>query len=238
MTLTVAPDQTTIRNMFDHISGRYNIFNRLTTGGLHSFWRRKAVSRLKPGIRVLDLGCGTGDLTLAAAKKIGYGEVTGLDFSEKMLAVADRRARATQKKFPSIKFEFLQKRAEELPLTEPFDAVISGFVMRNLYEHIDGILRGVFASLKSGGQIAFLDFTEPSNPALKTAWQWYMNHVAAFWGLILFGKDFPGRYQAESAERFLKAREFVMKLRATGFIDVRAEDLFMGIVVLYRGVKP
>ena len=78
--------------MFNNLAGRYDLFNHLTSMGLATHWRKKTLKSLEPGMRVLDLGCGTGDLALDAIKKIGpSGEVIGLDFSENMLAFAQKR---------------------------------------------------------------------------------------------------------------------------------------------------
>src|SRR5438105_213149 len=92
MRLGPSPEPDSIRQIFDGMAPKYNIFNRLTSFGLDRRWRRKALEPLKKGMRVLDLGCGTGDLCLEAAKRLGHdGEVTGVDFSAKMLEVARRR---------------------------------------------------------------------------------------------------------------------------------------------------
>ena len=193
-----------------------------------------------PGMRVLDLGCGTGDLLLGAAKKIGTrGEIIGLDFSEKMIEMARQRVRqkGLDQGGPVIRFE--NRPAQDIPFeAAPYDRVISGFVLRNIYENIDEILQGVQESLKKGGQIRFLDFTEPPGKIRRALWRVYMNTVAAFYGKILFGKDFPAQYMTDSARRFAKAPEFEEKLRRAGFVNVSSQKFMMGIIVLYRGQKP
>ena len=236
---TVSPDQNAIQNIFDRLSGRYDIFNRLTSMGLDGLWRKKALSGVRPGMRILDLGCGTGDFTLEAARRLkGQGEIIGLDFSKNMLAIARNRVRERGIKKNGLQLRFEERRAEEIPFEErPYDLIISGFVLRNIYENIDEILRGVYQSLKSGGEIRFLDFTEPRGIFRKRLWQWYMNTVVAFYGKMLFGKNFPLFYMTDSAQRFLKAPEFTRKLREIGFEEVAAQTFMMGIIVLYRGKK-
>ena len=176
---------------------------------------------------------------LEAAKRLkGQGEVIGLDFSENMLTIARKRIekRGVGKSGVTVFFE--QRRAEEIPFEEkPYDLVVSGFVLRNIYENIDEILRGVHQSLKVGGEISFLDFTEPPGIVQKRLWRWYMNTVAAFYGKVLFGKNFPLFYITDSAQRFLKAPEFVQKLREAGFKEATAQKLMTGIIVLYRAKK-
>lgn len=233
------PDADSIRSMFDRLAHRYDLFNHLTSMGLATWWRKKALLPLERGMRVLDLGCGTGDLTLAAAKKIaGSGEVVGLDFSENMLAHARRRY-AKLGLNGSGNARFVRKKAEELPLEgdRPYDLIVSGFVLRNLYENIDPILEGVYRSLKSGGRIRFLDITEPSNPVKRFFWKTYMATFAVLYGKILFGKDYPAFYLTESAKRFVKPAEFIAKLERCGFKKVSVERMMLGSVALYSAEK-
>ena len=232
---TTPPSQSYIQGMFDRLARRYDTFNRLTSLGLHNVWRQKAVSFVRPGMRILDLGCGTGDLSLAAAKRLaGNGEVVGLDFSEKMLEIAEKRAQSAG--LTGVRWE--RRGAEEIPFeTEPYDAVVSGFVLRNIYENIDAILRGVYRSLKHGGRVSFLDFTEPQDPVRKTLFNFYMDRVAGFYGALLFGKDYPVPYLTESAKRFAKVPEFTAKLERTGFRQITAKKTMLGIIVLYQAVK-
>ena len=190
-------------------------------------------------MRILDLGCGTGDLALDAARQLkGQGEVVGLDFSKNMLSIARSRAEKQSINEKGVLLRFEERSAESIPFeAEPYDLVLSGFVLRNIHENIDEILRGVYQSLKNGGAISFLDFTEPPGPVRKKIWQWYMNTVVALYGRLLFGKDFPLFYMTDSAARFLKAPEFAQKLRDTGFQNVTVQKFMMGVIVLYRAKK-
>ena len=232
------PDSTFIQSMFDRLAGRYDLFNLLTSMGMAKSWRDKALEPLREGMRMLDLGCGTGDLMLGAAARLrSKGEVVGLDFSEKMLQVAHRRYESAGSPMNG-RFHLVCKAAEELPIErEPYDLVVSGFVLRNLYENIDAILGGVRRSLKPGGQISFLDITEPPGKVRLALWRFYMNTLVELYGKALFGKDFPPHYLTESADRFVKPPEFIEKLRARGFENVAVQRFMMGAIVLYRARK-
>lgn len=233
------PDAASIRSMFDRLAPRYDLFNRLTSMGLDSHWRDETLRPLKKGMRVLDLGCGTGDLAIEAAKRLkGEGHVTGLDFSAAMLALAARRSRQaglSESQAP----HFLLEKAESLPVeAEPYDLVVSGFVLRNLYERIDAILAGVHRSLKSGGLISFVDITEPRSRIVKALWWIYMNTLVALYGWAIFGRDYPAFYLTRSANRFPGPEIFCEKLKAAGFREVKARSFMLGIITLYQAEKP
>ena len=233
------PDSDYIQNMFNRLAVRYDLFNHLTSFGLASFWRREALAPLRPGMRVLDLGCGTGDLALGAVRRLnGSGEVVGLDFSEKMLFFAQKRYEKTGLN-GHHKIRWALKKAEDLPIeSEPYDLVVSGFVLRNLYQNIDLILKGVYRSLKPGGKISFLDITEPQKKWVGALWKFYMTTFTALYGRVLFGKDYPMFYLTESAKRFLNAAEFSRKLGETGFQDVRTRSHLFGVITIYQARKP
>lgn len=239
MRLQMAPGPSDVQNLFDKLALRYDLFNRLISFGLDKSLRAKVLKDIPEGARVLDLGCGTGDLSLGVARLLrDSGELVGLDFSGQMLKVARRRYEALGRPMNG-RFRLVQKSAEELPLDEkPFDLVLSGFVLRNLHERIDRVLTGIFGSLKEGGQARLLDFTEPKTALGRALFRAHMNTYGTFLGRLLFGKDFPAGYMAESARRFPKPEEFVERMRRAGFEGVRAERFLLGAVVLYTARKP
>lgn len=231
------PDADYIRRMFDSFASRYDIFTFLIGFGQAARLREEVLKGVSGNMRVLDLACGTGDLAIAAAGKVGPGgESVGLDFSEKMLAIADKKHKRLD--LPPENFRLVLRDAKDLPLDErPFDLIVSGFAFRNLYENIEKILDGMRRSLKTGGRIAVLDLTEPENPLLAKIFKSYLYFCVGLYGTLLFGKNYPVAYLPDSASRFFRARQFKQALEKTGFKSVRARSFFFGAVTLYEAAK-
>jgi demethylmenaquinone methyltransferase/2-methoxy-6-polyprenyl-1,4-benzoquinol methylase len=210
--------------MFDRIAPVYDAMNRAMTAGLDRRWRREtARAAVSPGDRVLDTCCGTGDLAIACLAE--GGEVTGLDFSERML----ERARAK-----SDQVEWMQGDALALPFEDgSFDAATVGFGVRNL-EDLDRGLAELRRVLRPGGRLAILEITQPRGLLRPFYKLW-------FDGLVpLAGKLLPGgsayTYLPASVRRFPAAREFAQMIEASGFEQVRYRLFAGGIVALHTGV--
>ena len=219
---TLQPDA--VRGMFDRIAPVYDAMNRVMTAGLDRSWRRLTVEAVvQPGDRVLDACCGTGDLAVAALH--AGGRVTGLDFSERMLERARRKA---------AEIEWVQGDALSLPFEDgSFDAATVGFGVRNLDDLERGLaeLRRV---LRPGGRLAILEITRPRGVIAPFYRLW-------FDGLVpLLGKALPGgsayTYLPASVRRFPGPEELAELLRAGGFEDVRWKTFAGGIVALHIGV--
>ena len=213
-----------VRTMFDRIAPVYDAMNRAMTAGLDRRWRREtARAAVSPGDRVLDTCCGTGDLAIACLAE--GGEVTGLDFSERML----ERARAK-----SDQVEWMQGDALALPFEDgSFDAATVGFGVRNL-EDLDRGLAELRRVLRPGGRLAILEITQPRGLLRPFYKLW-------FDGLVpLAGKLLPGgsayTYLPASVRRFPAAKEFAQMIEASGFEQVRYRLFAGGIVALHTGV--
>jgi demethylmenaquinone methyltransferase/2-methoxy-6-polyprenyl-1,4-benzoquinol methylase len=235
-----APDQVYIRTMFDSFASRYDTFSWLIGLGQAGRMRRRTLRHLRPGMRVLDLAAGTGDLAVEAALRVGgAGEVVALDFSEPMLKYARRKFMERTAIAAHGAFRTECRSAEDLPLKgEKFDSIVSGYALRNMYRNIGSILEGVYASLKPGGQIAFLDLTEPPDPLRRFLFRAYLYVFVGIYGLALFGKNYPVSYLPDSASRFFKAKDFAKLLIEAGFENVRLRPFMLGAATLYRAQRP
>jgi demethylmenaquinone methyltransferase/2-methoxy-6-polyprenyl-1,4-benzoquinol methylase len=218
---TLSPDS--VRSMFDRIAPVYDAMNRIMTAGLDLRWRRFAVeATVRPGDRVLDACCGTGDLAIAAARR--GGEVTGLDFSEAMLVRARRKG-------PGI--EWIRGDLLALPFDpESFDAATVGFGVRNVAD-LDAGLRELRRVLRPGGRLAILEITRPRGVLAPFYRLWFDGVVP------LLGKVLPGgsayTYLPASVRRFPGPDELVGRLEAVGFDTVSYRLLGGGIVALHVG---
>jgi demethylmenaquinone methyltransferase / 2-methoxy-6-polyprenyl-1,4-benzoquinol methylase len=206
--------------MFDAIAPVYDAMNRLMTAGLDGRWRRMtARAVVRPGDRVLDACCGTGDLALAALAE--GGRVTGLDFSERMLTRARRKSSAVQ---------WLRGDLLALPFPDgSFDAATVGFGVRNV-EDLGAALRELHRVVRSRGRLAILDLVRPQGLLAPFYRAW-------FDGLIpLVGRRLPGgaafTYLPASVRRFPGPGELSARIAAAGFGAVRHRLLGGGIVVL------
>lgn len=218
---TLEPDG--VRVMFDRIAPVYDVMNRVMTGGLDQRWRAiTARAVVRPGDRVLDACCGTGDLALAGAA--AGGRVTGLDFSERMLA----RARAKSS-------EVAWLRGDVLALPFPagaFEAATVGFGIRNVDD-----LRAALAELRrvlaDDGRLAILEITQPTG-ALAPFYRLWFDRVVP-----LLGRALPGgaayTYLPASVRRFPGTEALAEQLREAGFADVDYRTFAGGIVALHTG---
>jgi demethylmenaquinone methyltransferase/2-methoxy-6-polyprenyl-1,4-benzoquinol methylase len=220
--VTLAPEG--VRTMFDRIAPVYDVMNRVMTAGLDVRWRKlAAAAAVRPGDRVLDAACGTGDLAIADLKA-GAGKVTGLDFSEEMLARARKKA----------PLEWIQGDMLALPFADgTFDAATVGFGVRNVAD-LELSLRELRRVLRPGGRVAILEITQPRGPARHFFHLWFDKVVP------LLGKVLPGgnayTYLPASVKRFPDADTLATLLRECGFGHVSYRLLGGTIVALHTGV--
>jgi demethylmenaquinone methyltransferase/2-methoxy-6-polyprenyl-1,4-benzoquinol methylase len=211
--------------MFDRIAPVYDVMNRMMTAGLDLRWRRiTARSVVRPGDRVLDACCGTGDLAIAASK--AGGTVTGLDFAPRML----QRAR---RKLPSATW------VEGDMLALPFDAgsfevATVGFGVRNVAD-LEGGLTELRRVLVPNGRLGVLEITQPRGFLAPFYRVWFDRIVPQFGKLLQGGAAYT--YLPASVRRFPGPGELAELLRATGFTDVEYRTFAGGIVALHTGRK-
>jgi demethylmenaquinone methyltransferase/2-methoxy-6-polyprenyl-1,4-benzoquinol methylase len=218
---SLAPDA--VRAMFDRIAPVYDAMNRTMTAGLDGRWRRATVREVvRPGARVLDAACGTGDLAIEAAR--AGGRVTGVDFSAAMLERARRKAPA---------LAWVEGDVLALPFPDAsFDAATIGFGLRNLAD-LEAGLRELRRVLRPGGLLGVLELTRPRGA---------LRHAHALWfdrAVPLLGRALPGgeayAYLPASVRRFPGVEELSAAIGAAGFRHVRARRFAGGIVALHVG---
>jgi demethylmenaquinone methyltransferase/2-methoxy-6-polyprenyl-1,4-benzoquinol methylase len=210
--------------MFDRIAPVYDAMNRTMTAGLDQRWRRAtAAAVVRPGDRVLDACCGTGDLAIACAR--AGGRVTGLDFSERMLARARRKG---------PKLEWVRGDLLGLPFADgSFDAATVGFGVRNV-DDLDRAFAELRRVLRGGGRLGILEITRPSGVLAPFYGVWFDGVVP------LLGKLLPGgsayTYLPASVRRFPGPEDLAAVIARAGFGDVRWRLFAGGIVAVHTAV--
>lgn len=213
-----------VRTMFDSIAARYDLVNRVMTFGLDVAWRKRAVAalQLKPGARVLDLACGTGDFCRELSKA-GYRPV-GVDFAYRMLAEARTTAPLVQADILALPFA---------PASA--DGVTCGFALRNVVD-----LRALFDELarvvRPGGAIALLEVAEPDNRVLHAGHKVYFNKVVPLIGGMLSDRA-AYRYLPRSVAYLPEPAAMLEMLEQAGFTDVRRDVVRTGAAQIITATR-
>ena len=219
-----------VRAMFDRISGVYDVMNSVMTAGLHHRWRARAadLAALGPGDSALDVACGTGDLAIELARRVGTGgEVIGSDFSEEML----ERARA---KAPGLLWEW--GNALELPYASGrFDAATVGFGARN-FSDLERGLAEMARVVKPGGRVVVLEITTPRKPPLSTFYRVWFDHVVPLIGRLT-GEQEAYTYLPSSVRRFPGPEGLAAAMQRAGLSDIRWVLTAGGIIAVHVGAK-
>ncbi len=255
-----------VRAMFDRIAGVYDPLNTAMTAGLHHRWRERAVdmARVGPGMRVLDVAAGTGDLTLALARRVSPGgEVIGSDFSEGMLARARAKAQrsgagstaaagspaagTTAAKSPAagtpaagsagaaVRFEWGDALA--LPYAEDsFDAATVGFGARNFSDLPRGLAE-LARVVRPGGRVVVLEITTPMRPPLSLFYRLWFDRLVPLLGRLGGGSE-AYTYLPNSVKRWPPPEALAAELARAGLEDIGYLLLAGGIIAIHAGSVP
>lgn len=241
-TATEADASRKVREMFTQIAPSYDRLNHLLSLQLDRVWRMRVARQLRlilqrPDANVLDLCCGTGDLTFALARA-GKARVTGADFSHAMLVRAKAKSTSGSGGVERGAIaDFFEADALRLPFSEAsFDAVTTAFGFRNLANYEDG-LREILRVLKPGGTLAILEFTEPGAGVLGNLYRWYFRNVLPRIGGLISGNRSAYTYLPASVSRFFRPSELATTMEKCGYRGVRYFVWTMGTVALHMGTK-
>ncbi|MGN6625129.1 MAG: bifunctional demethylmenaquinone methyltransferase/2-methoxy-6-polyprenyl-1,4-benzoquinol methylase UbiE [Tepidisphaeraceae bacterium] len=230
-----------VQGMFAAIAQSYDLNNRLHSFWRDQAWRRAAVRQadLRPTDAVVDVACGTGDLTLAFEHRLAAlrqapplpGQVVGIDFTLPMLPIAcAKAAQATAR--------FVNGDAQELPLPDACCDVVSiAFGIRNV-QNVDAAFAEFHRILRPGGRVIVLEFSEPENPIIRALNRFYGGSImprTATW--ISGDRSGAYKYLPKSVETFMSRQQMSDHLAAAGFSELSQRPMTFGVCVCYRGVK-
>ena len=226
-----------VARMFDGISGRYDLLNRLLSMGIDVRWRRVALRMLREQgqpKRVLDVATGTADLALALAADLPQAEVIGVDISEGMLEVGRQKV---ERNGLHARIRLDQADAENLPFEDnSFDAVTVAFGVRN-FENLDNGLRELQRVLRPGGHLMVLEFSRPTSPLVKGLMNLYSRSLMPALGGWLSKDRAAYAYLPASVQVFPEGAAFEERLQRAGLQPLRQRRLSMGISSVYIARK-
>jgi demethylmenaquinone methyltransferase / 2-methoxy-6-polyprenyl-1,4-benzoquinol methylase len=218
-----------VQSMFTRIAHRYDLMNRLMTGFQDVRWRRQVIglARLGPKARLLDLGAGTGDLAREALRQQPEAEVSAADFTLEMMRVGQRVG----------PLDFCAADALHLPfLDASFNAVVSGFLMRNVID-LHKALQEQYRVLTKDGRIVILDTTRPKKNLLSPLIWLHMHVVIPTIGGILSGMRDAYQYLPDSTENFVTAEKLAALMASVGFKKIVFKRLMFGTIAIHWGEK-
>lgn len=228
-----------VREMFTRIAPRYDLLNHLLSAQMDRRWRARTAVELRPILQnssalVLDLCCGTGDLSFALSRG-ARARIIGADFSHAMLTRAN--AKSVEESRTDWRIPFFEADALRLPFVDgSFDLVTTAFGFRNLANYQSG-LKEILRILKPAGTLGILEFTEPAPGILGGAYRFYCQKVLPKIGGVVSGDPAAYAYLPKSVARFFRPDELAKLMEQVGYERVRYHLMTLGSVALHIGVK-
>jgi demethylmenaquinone methyltransferase/2-methoxy-6-polyprenyl-1,4-benzoquinol methylase len=224
-----------VATMFNNISPKYDLLNRMLSFGIDIYWRKRAIRLLKPSMPkyILDIATGTADFAIEALT-LNPDKIVGVDISEGMLAFG--REKLKEKKLDH-KIELRLGDSEKLPFSDnSFDAVIVSFGVRN-FENLERGLADMFRVTRPGGTCVILEFSKPRRFPFKQFYDFYSYRIMPMIGRMVSKDDSAYRYLPESVRAFPDGKDFTDILAKVGFAKTQSIPLTMGICSIYVGKK-
>ena len=221
-----------VRLMFARIARRYDLLNHLLSANTDRRWRQVVTStlsrKLSGGARVLDVACGTGDLSIQLFEGPG-ARVIGLDFCRPMLEIAARKA---------AQIPLVEADALDLPFADrTFEVVTIAFGLRNLADTEQG-LKELRRVLEPGGWLAVLEFSKPEARSFRKLFEFYFQRLLPAIGGIVSGSQSAYRYLPDSVMRFPDQAGLAGLMSQAGFVQIEWQNLTGGVVALHLGQRP
>jgi len=226
-----------VREMFATIAGRYDLLNHLLSGNIDKRWRRMVATTLGGTLAdrdavVLDVACGTGDLSLALFES-GEARIVGIDFCRPMLDIAATKVSKSGSLLPLVEGDALA-----LPFVDrSFEAATIAFGLRNLTS-VEAGVKELLRVLKPGGRVAILEFSKPRTPFLGSLFKIYFTRLLPLFGGLISGSKSAYQYLPDSVLRFPDQIELSKLITQVGFEDVTFRNLTGGIAALHVGTRP
>ncbi|SHI72842.1 demethylmenaquinone methyltransferase [Parasporobacterium paucivorans] len=230
--------ETKVHKIFENISSRYDIMNDIISFGMHRLWKLRLISevtRQNPE-KILDVCCGTGDISLLAARMNPNASIYGLDFSENMLKIANRRKKeADRKNTHSVRFQ--KGDAMNLPFEDGFfDAAVISFGLRNVSDY-GRVIREMTRVVRPGGRVYCLDSSYPESSRIRPLFGLYFKSIMPFLGWIIAGSRNEYKWLNESTERFVSKGRLCKIFSQSGLSDTGCYSHLFGVAACHRGTK-
>ena len=224
-----------VEQMFDNISGKYDLLNRILSMGIDVSWRKKVVKSVKKEKpkSILDIATGTGDLAIAMAKATD-AKITGFDLSAGMLEVGKVKVKDENLQ---DQIEMIQGDAENMPFEDnSFDAITLSFGVRN-FENLEKGLNEIYRVLKPGGKLIILEFSQPESFPMKQLYGFYSRSILPRIGKKISKDQSAYTYLPDSVQAFPYGNEMKKILKKSNFVNPYDKKLTFGIASIYESKK-
>jgi len=230
------PKEERVHHVFEKIYDKYDVMNSIISFKRHKAWRKDVMKRMKvkKGSRALDVCCGTGDWSISLGKAVGKrGEVIGLDFSQNMLSIAEKKINDKKRK----NIRFIHGNAMELPFEDnSFDYVTIGFGLRNVPDYLT-VLKEMYRVVKPGGKVVCLETSQPTLIGFKQIYFFYFKFIMPLLGRIFARSYEEYSWLQESTRSFPNKKKLKQMFLEAGFSRVKVKSYTGGVAAMHMGFK-